>query len=573
MTQEAARRSAGEKSLVTGGHICDSSTTVTTGELLFYAYFSVMLLVKGLGFADGPVYKIGFLAGSLLALAKIYVSTYTKAEAVMVYALLALTGISFLQTRDYSVIVYGLLILSLKGIRPERAMKVGALVWTPAFLFQIGTQLLNLRTRDFVVHSKYHLGYIVRWALGYVHPNVLQVTYVVFLSYLLYCLPGRRSDRKRLARLCLLCTLGAVYIFIYSLSLTGMIGYAVFLCVLVFFEEKRRKGRAITRLESVLLQSLLPLEILVAIVAPLVLQGRAFDLLNKAETTRPQLTRTFLTEYGVGLFGSRKPSDASWTLTLDSSYAELLFYGGILIFGLMMAAYFILIRRSLREAPSWKHSVKMAVIFFCLAAAVSEPFAFNTSFKNVSLIFLGCGLFIESGGGEAEPDGFCLLWWIPAKYRQHSFVLFNPFIPIRRGLAALRRGAGCHWRRTVLTAVCAAAAAAVLYAVIMQPADAYYCRRYSADVPDGEMESLYLTEQEITELREKTGVRVLNYKDASDPMYCFTGKITEYDYLRGILSSALWAGFAAGTLTAGIGAGNSGRKALTDHAHQNEISA
>ena len=139
-----------------------SEVLLTPEELLFYVYFVMMLLVKGLGFSDGPVYKAGFLAGSVLALGKILLSSYTRAEAVMVYLLLALAGISFLHSRDYSVIVYSLLILSLKGIRQERAMKLGALVWTPAFLFQILTQLAGLRTRDFVVHSKYHLGYIVR---------------------------------------------------------------------------------------------------------------------------------------------------------------------------------------------------------------------------------------------------------------------------------------------------------------------------------------------------------------------------------------------------------------------------
>ena len=532
-----------------------SEALLTPEELLFYAYFAIMLLVKGLGFSDGPVYKAGFLAGSVLALVKILLSSYTWAEALTVYLLLALAGISFLHSRDYSVIVYSLLILSLKGIRQERAMKLGALVWTPTFLFQILTQLAGLRTRDFVVHSKYRLGYIVRWALGYVHPNVLQITYVVFLSYLLYSLRGENLTGKRFLRLMLFCTLGGLYIFLYSLSLTGMIGYVVFLLMMLFFESKRRRGRALTAAEAFLLQCLLPLEIAVAVAAPIVLHGKAFDVLNRAMTTRPMLTRIFFTQYGLRLFGNQKPAGESWTITLDSSYAELQFYGGIVIFVLMMAGYFVLIHRALRETPSWRHSVKMAVIFFCMAAAVSEPFAFNTSYKNVSLIFLGCELLREK-----PEETVCLLGWIPAEIRQHRFALPNPFSKVRIILQFFRKGRQMHWRSAVTAAALGMTAAAILYGNIAVRADAYYCRKRSADVPDGEMKELYLSAQEVSELQAEPGVRVLNYLDDRDPMYCFTGRITEYDYVRGAVSAVLWAGLGTGLLAAVICIARDGRR-------------
>lgn len=519
---------------------------VTVPELLFYAYFVIMLVIKGFGMTAGPVYRAGFLAGSVLAVLKILLSTYTKKEAGLVFALLALAGASFVQTGDYSVIIYSLLILSLKGIRQERVMKLAATVWTPVFLFQILTQLLNLRTRDFVVHSKYHLGYAVRWALGYTHPNVLQITYVVTLSYLLYCLHGERLKAGKFLLLMLASAFGAAYFFLYSLSLTGMIGYLAFALALLYFEWKRRQSRRITKTESFLLQCLLPIEIFGAVVLPLILQGKAFDLLNRAMTTRPMLTREFLTVYGVRLLGSRKPAGASFTMTLDSSYAELLFYGGILIFALMMAGYLYLISRSLKETPSWRHSVKMAVIFFCLAAAVSEPFAFNTSFKNVSLIFLGCELLRRKEG-----ENFCLIGGLSAKIGKYQLHLWNPCAAAAKLLAVFKSGWRTQGRKAAAAAVLAMAAAAILYGNLAVRQDAYYCRRRSTDVPDGEMQELYLSKEEIQKLEETPGIRVLNYLDEKDPMFCFTGKITEYDYLRGAVSAVLWSGAAAGMLAAG----------------------
>ena len=100
-----------------------SEVLLTPEELLFYVYFVMMLLVKGLGFSDGPVYKAGFLAGSVLALGKILLSSYTRAEAVMVYLLLALAGISFLHSRDYSVEY-------MKSMKDTLASRFGRCVYT-----------------------------------------------------------------------------------------------------------------------------------------------------------------------------------------------------------------------------------------------------------------------------------------------------------------------------------------------------------------------------------------------------------------------------------------------------------
>ena len=116
-----------------------------------------------------------------------------------------------------------------------------------------------------------------------------------------------------------------------------------------------------------------------------------------------------------------------------------------------------------------------------------------------------------------------------------------------------------HWRSAVTAAALGMAAAAILYGTTAVRANAYYCRKRSADVPDGEMEELYLSAQEVSALRAAPGVRVLNYLDDRDPMYCFTGRITEYDYVRGAVSAVLWSGLGAGLVTAGICGTRNGR--------------
>ena len=47
------------------------------------------------------------------------------------------------------------------------------------------------------------------------------------------------------------------------------------------------------------------------------------------------------------------------------------------------------------------------------------------------------------------------------------------------------------------------------------------------------------------------GADIAAILDEKDPMFCFRGKITEYDYLRGAVSVVFWSGAAAGILASG----------------------
>lgn len=65
---------------------------------------------------------------------------------------------------------------------------------------------------------------------------------------------------------------------------------------------------------------------------------------------------------------------------------------GAVVFVLLMIAYFFTIRNLIKE----NRRKELAITLGFLIAGISEPFLFNTSFKNVSLIFVGSYLLNDA---------------------------------------------------------------------------------------------------------------------------------------------------------------------------------
>ena len=187
-----------------------------------------------------------------------------------------------------------------------------------------------------------------------------------------------------------------------------MLMYACFLLFFLYFEANRMIGRSRTVLEQVLLYCVFPASAGISILAPMLLKGKAFDLVNRLLTTRPALTRYFLENYGVTLLGEDL-SKLDFHYTLDCSYANLLMQGGLLIFLVMFAAYAATIHDALCKKPSAESSVRLAILFAVVISAMSEPFAFNTSYKNISLLLVGEAFYrwTDAGGSFFRWTGTC----------------------------------------------------------------------------------------------------------------------------------------------------------------------
>lgn len=501
-----------------------TSAVITWREAVFYLYFAVMLFGKGIGLYEGmTAYKLCLVISAVLLLIKLLLDDYSLKEMTVMTGLVLLGVLIWRNSGEKGPLLYILLVIGMKKVPVKRVFTLGAVVWGAAFMIQLVSALTGIRQGVFMAHDKLGLGHIIRWSLGYPHPNVLHISYVILIAFLLYVfdLKGRK-----LIAATLLCFAGNLYIFLYSISYTGFMLTVVYLLCNLYFCF--RTGR--TAAENILIQLAFPACVIFSVAGPLIFPEKLFDLCNKIFNTRFLLSRVYMTQGSWNLFGDRQEEihAMSSNYTLDCSYTYLLMYCGIVIFVLVCAGYILLINWCVRTG----RNKELAIIIGLSVAGISEPFLFNTAYKNLALIYMGSAMFeaLENQGGRR-------LYLLPFGDRRLVF-------PIR-GLTAAAAGMQAAWKRShkallVLGMVCALGGG-VLYALNAWVPDSIYILKAGSDRYEKEV---YL---DINNLPENFNSRIVSYVDENTPMYEFSGNMVIMEYVRGIVSSAL-AGGSTGLL-------------------------
>lgn len=516
----------------------DRKTTISLEEMLFLISLGIMILGKGVGVVEGTIiYKSLIIVSALCVLTKILIGKYTAFEYVYMVAFIALGIIIWRVSGNQSPILFILLLVSMKNVSVDRTFKMGAVIWSAAFVFQILTHLLNLRQHDFVIHQKFGLGYLIRWALGYSHPNVLQISYAVLIAYFLY---SYLFVGKKFIKFIILSFAGAAYIFIYSLSVTGFMMYLLLILFYIVLYRKVRFDRSLNLLEQILCLMLFPLCVIFSIIMPLVLQGRAFDVINGLMQTRPALTRYFLTSYSLTPFG-QDFSSLYYGLTLDSSFANLLMNGGVIIFAIVILLYLMMIFDYIKKFNidrNYKSAARLAIVLSFSVAAISEPYFFNTSYKNVTWIFLGAFVWHK------------LSMFNGVEYQIVHFdrSVFISFDRVKTICSICLKSFNYHKKKILLLGAMPAIIIGIVCGIMFHAPSAVYALRSSCDTDETSV-SLFINEDDIYTLTQDKDIWVLNYADEETPMLKFEGSITGIDRVRAIVSATLWTYIAVILLT------------------------
>lgn len=516
-------------------------------HIMFYLYMCSMIVVKGLGFYDNTnIYRAVLLLGCLFIGIKILLDEHSAIELAVIISLLLVGVMSWRIAGNQGALMTVVMIISIKGMDIRRVFKTASFLWLFTFIIQIITQLLWLRPRDYVIHSKFGLGYIIRWALGYAHPNVLQIMFaVIVITLFLAFVPTGKSFIKW--TLC--STLMAIYVFIYSASVTGALFFAAFIVLAYYLRFRQdseiivrsnaynigdyRRVNTLSKIEEYLIYSFLPIAIVVSVGGPILFKGKMFEIADSFFNTRFSLSRYFLTEYGPSLFG-RDFSDLFHTYTLDCSFVNLLMNGGIVIFVIIIVLYMITIIDLVRayidrtDDLAW---IKLACILSVCFAGMSEPFLFNNSFKNISLFIVGDSLYKYLSRPKQ------IIWHGRELFLSAACTISDSVL---NRIADTYR---IHKKMIITLAVLAGLVGAIITASAVSMPERVYARRWNCNAEDHE--SLYLTSEEIEVLREDDDVWVLDYKDASDPMQMFEGSIIRIEYYRDIISSFIITGWVS----------------------------
>jgi hypothetical protein len=242
--------------------------------------------------------------------------------------------------------------------------------------------------------------------------------------------------------------------------------------------------------------------------APLLLAGRAFELVDRLINGRLTLARGALAGTGLTLFGAKLSEIMTRYRSIDSSYVFAYVAYGLVMFVLVMAAYFWAIHRFLKAG----RGVELSLIIAALTAALTEPFLLNGSFKNVTLFFLGALLYGEC---KAKP-----LPELPA--------IIPRIIPKQR--------------RLLLIPLAVALLGALLGGFLQTKPNAYMIPR-SETILDIERDIYYLASPDELAM---LNVKVLGYADAETRMVLFDEyNLIELEWWRGVITASLLTGLVS----------------------------
>ena len=224
---------------------------VTVNELLYLIFFGVMLFSKGMGWYDGMrPYQLCLLIGMGCLGLKLILTKYTPWQLLVAAVFGVLGVLSWRCSAEKGMLTCVMMLIGMKDVRIKKVFQVGAVVWSSVFLYRILAFLIGWDKGILLVHKK--LGaFIFRWSMGYPHPNVFHISYVILLAFLFYLL---QQKGKKLFGWIVAALVGNVLIFIYSVSFTGFLLTGIYLMLVLYFELRSQ----FTKPEKALVQCVLP---------------------------------------------------------------------------------------------------------------------------------------------------------------------------------------------------------------------------------------------------------------------------------------------------------------------------
>lgn len=355
--------------------------TLEVGEILGLAIFGIFFVMKGFGLYDGQ--KI-FLLGMLLSIGLLFLKcigdTFSLPEIVLWSGWIILAIINYSISDDKGVLLCLCMIMASKRCRLERICKVGILAFGGTGLINLFLSMLSVHEGTVVLHNKLG-GEILRYAFGQPHPNVLHTTYVILCCFILFVM----RNNQHWIKLNLILLLGSFGFFFYTISYTGILMSICLLgAAIVYLLHKRSLWFDWIAAYGVLIGV-----IFFSVGMPLIanLQSDFCQGFIQSVRHRFVLLNRYFDEFHITLLG-QKISGILW-YQLDTSWAVLLLSGGVLLFCSFVLVYCIGLYILLKQ----DRLLELYIVLILLLGGMMDPFLFNTSMKNIGLIFMASAIY------------------------------------------------------------------------------------------------------------------------------------------------------------------------------------
>lgn len=470
---------------------------ITIGEICYYIFFAILFFAKAIGLYDGQTcFKVCLVIALLFVMIKIVLTPYSVQELVISMALILLGMIVYRNSGEKSALVFLIMMIGLKGIPWKRIVRVGLVVWGIGFFGLLAATTFGLHEDMILVHHKLGMD-IIRRGLGYSHPNVLHVSYAILAVLIMNAV----NSRDKL-KVCIGVFIGNIIIFLYSLSYTGFMLTSIFMVFNIYFTYRK----TLTKLEKGIIYGIYPICILFSLVMPVIMDpnSKFFQFLNNVLNQRFYASRIYLEQNELTFLGKR--IFCSNSFALDNSYVTLLLYGGILLFGIISAGYIFTINYEMKNRD-WNN---LGLVLAFSIAGVIEPFLFNFSFKNLSLLVIADVLWkVSNGNGRI---------FLLSKYNRK--IQLNMIIP--RGKRTINR------KRVYVILIFCILAGTITFLMEKVPKAVYVNEQY-CDI-EGEV---YYIEKEEYEVEKD--VKFYQYQDETIGMYRLSNETILFDRIRNII--------------------------------------
>ena len=352
---------------------------ITMGELLYYGMILCFMGSKAVGLTEGqwPL-TVALIVGFSLFLIKLLITEFNIIEWISNIALIAL-GLAIYHINGHLELIAAVaLMIGIKNVPLERTIKVALSVWGILFCITVVRALLGIYPGYIGTQTKFGFSAgIIRYSLGFTHPNVLHITYLIIVLMILYLFKG---ERKKLYAVSSLLFIGNMYIFLYSVSYTGVLVVTVCLALNLIFDGNHKYNKFLF-IMSVLL-------IIIAFALPIIgyfiLSDQALTFVNRFVNQRIEMAGRVFEKYGITLLGQNADIHKDG-LNLDSSFAYILYYHGAIAYFGYLVAYVATLLNMIKN----KNHKGISLLIGIGLAGITEQFAGNLSFKNISLLFLG----------------------------------------------------------------------------------------------------------------------------------------------------------------------------------------
>ena len=490
----------------------------TYSELFFYLFFALMFGMRMWGIYESkPMYPPMLIVGMLLWLASIVLSEHNLFEYLLIFFFMGLSAIVYLNTGEKGVILYFALMLGMKGIDPKKLFKVGLAAGGSGLICLTFLSAFGIIEDVSYIHWTAQLGQVFRRSLGFAHPNILSSSFVILAIMLLYII-GYENIKKLIAISSVL-LLFSIYIYVYSLSRTGLVITVGFIFLNLFYAYRNKIGL----FEKMILAMLFPLIWTISIIGPLFVTERGIEIVRKFDYnlgSRWEVGNYYIKNNDLALFGQRLINPEGSVYGIDMSQLYLLLQLGVIAFVLITLLWIGLIVDEIRN----NRVQELLITGSMLVMGITDPFLYNIGFKNIAFIFIGINLY--------KYVSLCLNRF-PKKLRQPVVLLplvvktvSFPCIEKSCDENVSRERAVSHKRRRAAAICCGIIitlfAAGTFYLVSPEP-DYVLADRNSGEQVTKVKKSLVgrtYSASEISNIRSSGNI-VLNYTDDEELMYIY----------------------------------------------------